>query len=101
MINQLKHRNGQDDVLGFTQVDKTFDSLEFTESKKKTIYQCLAAILHLGEIEYIDSPDMQAHIVESTAQHFTTAAKLLNLSPDELKEALLYKVLSVAGTKIT
>lgn len=100
-MDQSKHRNDQDDVLGFKQVDQTFDSLGFTETKKKTIYQRLAAILHLGEIEFIDAPDMQAQIVESSEQHVIIAAKLLNILSDELKEALLYKVLSVGGTKIT
>lgn len=65
------------------------------------VYQRLAAILHLGEIEYEDGPDMQAQIVESFEQHVIIAAKLLNLPFDELKNALLYKVLSVGGTKIT
>lgn len=100
-MDQIKHRNDQGDVLSFEQVDRTFDSLKFSESKKKTIYQLLAAILHLGEIKYKDGPDMQAQIVESSEQHILIAARLLNLSSDELKEALLFKVLSVGGTKIT
>lgn len=101
ILDQLKHRNNQDDVSRFKQLDQTFNSLGFIESKKKAIYQRLAAILHLGKIKYKDGPEMQAQIVEESEQHILIAVRLLSLSAVELKEALLFKDLSVSGTKIT
>lgn len=96
----MKHINGQNDVSGFKQVDQTFDSLKFTETKKMAIYQRLAVILHLGEIGFEDTFDMQTRIIESSEKHVILAAKLLKLSSEELKNALLYNIISVAGTDI-
>lgn len=100
-MDQFKLRNhNRDDVLGFRQVDQTFDSMGFTENLKMTIYQRLAAILHLNEIKYEETPDTEVEVVESSVKHIVIAAELLELSFDELKEALLYTVMSVAGSEI-
>lgn len=75
----------------FQKVDQALNSLKLTEHNKVTIFKLLASIMHLGNVEFKDVVDYQAEIMELSAKHIDYAAKLLNITVDELKEALLYK----------
>lgn len=60
----------------------------------------LASILHLGNVEIEDGHDNEAQIIASSEKHIDFAATLLDLSPGELKKALLYKSIRDIGSEI-
>lgn len=91
----------QNDTRDFAKVDQIFGSLQFAEDKKITIYKILAAILHLGNIEFGNNgPDDEIHIIEATEHHIRIAADLLNVPANELENALLYHIMHVHGSQI-
>lgn len=75
----------------FSRVDQIFNTLGLPENIKISIFQLLASILHLGNIEFKDTNDDQAQILEPFERNVEFASKLLNLTSEELKAALLFK----------
>lgn len=61
------------------------------ENIKISIFQLLASILHLGNIEFEDTNDDEARILEPFERNVEFASRLLKLTSDELKGALLFK----------
>lgn len=70
-----------------------------TENERCLIYEKLAFILHLGNIEF-ESNEHEARIIESSKQHINIAAELIEISPKDLEEALLFRSIEVAGSTI-
>lgn len=87
----------------FATIDHVFSRLRFSGDEKNTIYRLLAAILHLSstEIGGKDFPDDEAYIIESTAHHIEIAARLLNVSANDLKRILLHSSVKFSNTTIT
>lgn len=81
-------------------MDRALTSLSITKSERIVIYKFIAAILHLGNIEF-DGNDFECIVVEATEKHVCIAAKLLNLSPEDLKQAMLFRIIGVAGSNIS
>lgn len=81
-------------------MDSIFDVLGFSE-RKKIIYEFLAAILHLSNIEFQNTEPDKTGIVETSIPYVDFAAELLKLSPDDLKNVLLYRSIQVSGSEIT
>lgn len=79
----------------FAKVDGVFDTLRLTEDNKITIFQLLASILHLGNVVFEDENENKARIMKSSEKHIDFAAKLLSLSSEELKNALLSKPMHI------
>lgn len=81
-----------------------FSVLQITEGKKKIIYDFLAAILHLNNIEFeSNDPDDindKSYIIESTKHHVKIAANLLVQSADELESLFLYHSIKVSNSEI-
>lgn len=81
-----------------------FSILQITEDKKKIIYDFLAAILHLNNIEFgCNDPDDlydKSYIIKSTEHHLEIAAHLLKQPPDKLKSLLLCHSMKVADSEI-
>lgn len=76
--------------------------MRIAEDKKNTIYKFLAAILHLGNLEFeVEGLDEGTHIVKTTENHLEIAANLLNLEAHELKNHLLCHAIQVGGSEIT
>lgn len=86
-------------IVAFEEVDRILKSLVLDEKEKMTIYKLLAAILHLGNIEFI-SDESQAKVLESSGTHICTAAKLLNININDLEKSLLFHSIEVHGSVI-
>lgn len=85
----------------FAKVDQILDSLHFAEDKKITVYKCIAAILHLGNIEFENNgTDGETYVIGTTEPHIRIAADLLDLPSDELKNELLCHSMQVYGSPI-
>lgn len=85
-------------------MDQIFSILKITEDKKNIIYDFLAVILHLSNIEFgsndRNDPDEQTYIIETTEHHIEIAAHLLNYPADKLKSLLLYHSIELSESKI-
>ncbi|XP_008557651.1 myosin heavy chain 95F isoform X2 [Microplitis demolitor] len=88
-----------DDVDGFDAVDQAFTRLGLTEVERMEIYTMVAAVLHLGNIVFEDNPEDTrggCRIAGTTAKSVIMSAKLLGVDPEELKEALVSKVMQTS-----
>lgn len=83
----------------FMDVDYTLDVMGIQENEKTGLYQLLAVIIHLGNIEFENSGnDDAAQISEKSKHHIGFAATLLNVSSDDLMNALLFRTIDVNGS---
>lgn len=96
---QLVHEAAQNMSENFIRVDNILSGLGITENEKSVIYEIIAAILHLGNIRF-EATDTGTQVIESTEKHVTIASKLMNISPEELKEAILFRSIEVPGSTI-
>lgn len=83
----------------FDKIDQILSSLGFTEDGRHVIYSHLAAILHLGNIEF-EASDSGAQINQSSKKHITIASKLMNISYEDIEESILYRTINVCGKEI-
>lgn len=81
----------------FTEVDQILINLGL-EKERFIIYQHLAAILHLSNIEF--ETEHETRITELSEKHVIIAAACINVSPDELKKAILMRTIEVCGSVI-
>ncbi|KAI5159262.1 myosin heavy chain 9/10/11/14 [Nematocida ausubeli] len=97
-LDALKlHRNKAYKILGAAQggidtplseVYKSMDILGFTQENQEKIFKILAAIIHLGEVEFVqESACVDIHA--ECAEDFAAAASLLGVDALRLKETLL------------
>lgn len=75
------------------------DSFRVLEDEKNIIYKYLAAILHLGNVTF-ETIELETQITELTRKHIIIAAQLLNIDPEKLKKAILFRKIEVAGSVI-
>ncbi|XP_056632356.1 myosin heavy chain 95F isoform X2 [Diorhabda sublineata] len=88
-----------DDVNGFLELDQALSRLEINESDRNYIYATVAAVLHLGNIEFEDNPEDTrggCRVIASKEKHLLIASKLLEIDPNELKQALISRVMQSA-----
>lgn len=88
----------------FTKVDQILSSLKISDNEKSVIYKHLAAILHLGEIQFetnAGDSDSGAKVTKSTENHVNIASELINSKPQELLKAIQFGIIRVPGSTIT
>ncbi|XP_077297660.1 myosin heavy chain 95F jaguar isoform X2 [Arctopsyche grandis] len=97
-----------DDVEDFAKLDQALSRLGISESERMAIYALVAAVLHLGNIEFEDSPeDVRGgcKVKRQSESTLTEAARLLGIDPGELRMALVSRLMQssrggVKGTAI-
>lgn len=67
--------------------------LDIAEELRKLIYCRIAAILHLGNIEFTPNEHGYAEIPFSSQNSLNIAAKLLDVCPKELRKVLLSRTI--------
>ncbi|XKL69082.1 hypothetical protein PGB90_006851 [Kerria lacca] len=85
-----------DDVEDFQNVDRALSSIELSESEKFNIYSIVAAVLHLGNIEFEENTENSkggSKVIDKSETSLKIAAELLSVDCDELRQALLTKVM--------
>ncbi|KAG5872399.1 hypothetical protein JTB14_017420 [Gonioctena quinquepunctata] len=95
-----------DDVEDFLALDQALSCLGMTDSERLQIYTTVAAVLHLGNIEFEENPEDTrggCRVVSSKEKSLLIASKLLEIDPSELKQALVSRVMqsSRGGVKGT
>jgi len=85
-----------DDVKGFVESDKAMDQIGLTLEDKMNIYLTVAAVLHIGNIEFEDDPDSSkggCRLSGKGSKSMQIVAKMLGLDQDELEKALISRVM--------
>ncbi|XP_020710496.2 myosin heavy chain 95F isoform X2 [Athalia rosae] len=88
-----------DDVEGFNAIDKALTRLGLTDLERMEIYTMVAAVLHLGNITFEDNPEDTkggSRITADSKQSVVTSAALLGVDADELRQALVSKVMQTS-----
>ena len=79
-------------------VQNAFKALEFAEMAVESIWKLIGVILHLGNIEFDsreDNGESIATIPKMT--EVNNIATLLQVTPEDLKQALLTRVIAAGG----
>lgn len=85
-----------DDVEDFMELDKALARMDVNEYDRLQIYTTVAAVLHLGNIEFEDNPEDTrggCRVAIHKEKSLLIAAKLLEIDPSELKQALVSRVM--------
>ncbi|XP_050304041.1 myosin heavy chain 95F isoform X1 [Anthonomus grandis grandis] len=88
-----------DDINDFKELDLALARLGMSEAERLHIYTTVAAVLHLGNIEFEDNPDDTrggCHVAKSGEKALLIASKLLEIDPEELRQALVSRVMQSA-----
>ncbi|XP_015589785.1 myosin heavy chain 95F isoform X2 [Cephus cinctus] len=88
-----------DDVEGFNAIDQALTRLGLTDAERMEIYTMVAAVLHLGNITFEDNPEDTkggSRISANSEKAVTMSAKLLGVDPEELRQALVSKVMQTS-----
>ncbi|GAA5975793.1 hypothetical protein JCM10908_005282 [Rhodotorula pacifica] len=90
--------SAQADTIRLGQLKEAFKAVGFPKKAVASIFQVLAAILHLGNLEFaIDRNRNADSAVVKNPHVLTTAAELLGVSAEELEYALTNKSTLVGG----
>ncbi|XP_025829691.1 myosin heavy chain 95F isoform X2 [Agrilus planipennis] len=88
-----------DDVESFAHLDKALSTMGMGDSERLEIYSTVAAVLHLGNIQFEEiSEDTKGgcRVTTASEKSLTIASKLLAIDPDELRQALVSRVMQSA-----
>lgn len=89
-----------DDYNHFQSLDKALGRLGLNETAKLEIYSLVAAVLHLGNISFEEIPDDVrggCQVANSSEEALNTTCRLLGVDPDELRQALVSRVMQSKG----
>lgn len=78
---------------------KAFTRLGLTDAERMEIYTMVAAVLHLGNITFEDNPEDTkggSRITAGSEKAVVASAKLLGVDPEELRQALVSKVMQTS-----
>jgi myosin-6 len=88
-----------DDVKDFAECDKAMDQIGLSLEDKMNIYLTVAAVLHIGNIEFEDDPESSkggcrvSRVVKHGPKPIEIVAQMLGLDSDELEKALISRVM--------
>lgn len=80
----------------FTALDSALSRLGLSENERLQIYTMVAAVLHLGNIEFEENPEDTrggCRVANSKEKSLVVASKLLGIDPSELTQALESRVM--------
>ncbi|XP_026680288.1 myosin heavy chain 95F [Diaphorina citri] len=85
-----------DDVEDFKNMDQALGRLGLTELERYELYSMVAAVLHLGNISFEENLEESkggSKVCENSEECLKTAALLLSVDPEELRQSLVTKVM--------
>lgn len=88
-----------DDVADFATLDGALSRLGLSETDRFDIYSTVAAVLHLGNIEFEENPEDTrggCRVSPSKAKSLDIASGLLGIDPTELRQAMEARVMQSA-----
>ncbi|XP_034830181.1 myosin heavy chain 95F isoform X1 [Maniola hyperantus] len=96
-----------DDVEDFQRLHQALSRVGLSEAEKKSLYSVVAAVLHLGNVEFEEEGGARGgcRVSPDTESALATAASLLGVDPGELRMALVSRLMQssrggIKGTAI-
>ncbi|XP_055588992.1 myosin heavy chain 95F isoform X2 [Uranotaenia lowii] len=89
-----------DDFNDFHDLDQALSRLGLSDGQKFEIYALVAAVLHLGNINFEDNPEDAkggCRVASASEKALVITAKLIGLDPFELRQALVSRVMQSKG----
>jgi len=93
---QLKAIN---DKMDYKLNCESMKSVGFTEDERSAIWKTVSAILHLGNLEFVDDDQEQASVVNSD-ENLNVIAYLLGSEPRHVEKALCYRVVAAGQSEV-
>lgn len=87
--------DGVDDVEEFKQTLKAMKQLQFDEVQIGVVLKMVAAVLHLGNVQFDSETEEKARLSDGTRSSLNKAASLLALDPKELEIALTTRSIEI------
>uniref|UniRef100_A0A131YQE7 Myosin VI n=1 Tax=Rhipicephalus appendiculatus TaxID=34631 RepID=A0A131YQE7_RHIAP len=88
-----------DDAKDFSNLDRALRLMGLTDEERLNIYVAVAAVLHLGNVTFEESPDDSrggSQVTPESEQSLRVAAALMAVDPDELRQSLLSRVMQTS-----
>ncbi|KAK9248318.1 chitin synthase-domain-containing protein [Lipomyces tetrasporus] len=96
---------GINDHEGFSHLKSALRLLEFTRTEIAELCQVLAAIIHIGQLEFAppgaDSDSDENHATVKSRYELEVIAAFLGVRPDDLEASLVYKTQSFRKERVT
>ncbi|XP_077539631.1 myosin heavy chain 95F jaguar [Haemaphysalis longicornis] len=88
-----------DDAKDFSNLDRALQLMGVTDEERLNIYVSVAAVLHLGNVTFEESPDDSrggSRVTPESEQALRVAAALMGVDTDELRQSLLSRVMQTS-----
>ncbi|GAB2291863.1 hypothetical protein Dimus_026114 [Dionaea muscipula] len=104
-LNQSKcvKLDGIDDGEEYLATRRAMDVVGIMEEEQDAIFRVVAAVLHLGNIEFAKGPEIDSSVIkdEKSRYHLNTTAELLKCDVKSLENALIKRVMVTPEEVIT
>ncbi|KAH6806610.1 myosin family protein with Dil, partial [Perilla frutescens var. frutescens] len=104
-LNQSKcyKLDGVSDAEEYLATRRAMDIVGISEDEQEAIFRIVAAILHLGNIEFSKGKEFDSSVIkdEKSRFHLNTTAELLKCDPKSLEDALIKRVMVTPEEVIT
>ncbi|CAA2963473.1 myosin-17-like [Olea europaea subsp. europaea] len=104
-LNQSKcyELDGVSDAEEYLATRRAMDIVGISEQEQEAIFRVVAAILHLGNIEFAKGKEIDSSVIkdENSRFHLNTTAELLKCDPKSLEDALIKRVMVTPEEVIT
>eukprot|EP00944_MAST-04C_sp_MAST-4C-sp1_P008607 g8607.t1 len=89
------------DDKDFKEVQHAFEELDFknTDSEVLGLYTIVAAILNLGNVEFVEGKPDESVVKDSTKEYVKAAAKLLRVDEDIVNNSLITRTIHIMGSQ--
>jgi len=82
---------GLNDKQQFNSILKALDCIGFKKDEQDTLFNCIAAILHIGNLKYKNDESDDEKVVIENKEECKIIAELLNVKTEDLISALTYR----------
>ncbi|KAL8498156.1 hypothetical protein ACS0TY_021478 [Phlomoides rotata] len=104
-LNQSKcyKLDGINDAEEYLATRRAMDIVGISEEEQEAIFRVVAAILHLGNIEFSEGKEIDSSVIkdEKSWFHLNTTAELLKCDPKSLEDALIKRLMVTPEGVIT
>ncbi|KAG8367188.1 hypothetical protein BUALT_Bualt16G0046600 [Buddleja alternifolia] len=104
-LNQSKcyKLDGVSDAEEYLATRRAMDIVGISEEEQEAIFKVVAAILHLGNIEFAKGKEIDSSVIKDDKSrfHLNTTAELLRCDPKSLEDALIRRVMVTPEEVIT
>ncbi|XLU78630.1 hypothetical protein S245_002051, partial [Arachis hypogaea] len=95
--------DGVDDAHEYLATRRAMDVVGISEEEQEAIFRVVAAVLHLGNIEFAKGEEIDSSVIkdEKSRFHLNTTAELLKCDAKSLEDALIKRVMVTPEEVIT